>query len=369
MAADDAHAGAPTDAHTGGVTSPLTVVASDRHRLHAPLAEIESSGLQPPFEHPGRADAIRDTLASDDRFAVVEPMAWDTGPIEAVHDQGLVRFLEHAWARYQERHPGTHDVVPDVFSMAALRAGMGAFPDDGVVDQQLGRWCYETTTPITEGTYEAARSAVDIALTATALVLDGAGPVYGLCRPPGHHAPTSLYGGYCFFNNAAIAAHHAVTATGGKVSVLDVDYHHGNGTQQIFYERDDVQYVSLHGDPARAYPYVTGFADERGAGRGSGSNLNLPLLAGTDDDAYLLALEQAIGAIDGFGPDLVVVSLGVDTFHNDPISDLAISEEGFRRQGELVAQLTLPTVVVQEGGYDVAAIGDNVRQFLLGVGR
>jgi acetoin utilization deacetylase AcuC-like enzyme len=345
----------------------VTVVASHRHRAHAPLAEIESSGLQPPFEHPGRADAIHDTLVGDHRFAIVEPDRWDVEPIQAVHDPGLVRFLEHAWERYQERHPGTHDVVPDVFSMPGLRRGMGEFPDAGVVDQELGRWCYETTTPITRGTFEAARSAVDIALTTTALVLGGAGSGYGLCRPPGHHAPSSLYGGYCFFNNAAVAAQHAVVTTGSKVTVLDVDYHHGNGTQQIFYDRDDVQYVSLHGDPARAYPYVTGFADERGTGRGAGCNLNIPLPAGTDDDSYLRSLESALEAIAAFGPDLVIVSLGVDTYHNDPISDLAISAEGFRRQGELVARLALPTVVLQEGGYDVAAIGDNVRQFLLGL--
>ena len=345
----------------------MQVVASDRHHGHAPLAEIESSGLQPPFEHPGRADAIRDTLGDDDRFRLAEPDDWGTAPIVAVHDRGLVDFLARAWADYQVRHPDTHDVVPDVFAMAGLLDGVGPFPERSLVDHELGRWCFETTTPLTEGTFEAARSAVDIALTATKAVLDGESSVYGLCRPPGHHAPTALYGGYCFFNNAAVAAHHVASTTGSKVTVLDVDYHHGNGTQQIFYRRDDVQYVSLHGDPARAYPYVSGFADEIGAARGAGANLNVPLAAGTDDDAYLAALGAACEAIVAFGPSIVIVSLGVDTFHNDPISDLAITTGGFRAQGELVAQLALPTVVLQEGGYDVAAIGDNVRSFLLGI--
>jgi acetoin utilization deacetylase AcuC-like enzyme len=344
----------------------MRVVASDRHRGHSPLAEIESSGLQPPFEHPGRADAIHQVLGGDDRFTLAEPDDWGTAPIVAVHDPGLVDFLGRAWADYQVRHPGTHDVVPDVFAMPGLLDGVGPFPERSVVDHELGRWCFETTTPLTEGTFDAARSAVDIALSATQAVLGGESAAYGLCRPPGHHAPTSLYGGYCFFNNAAIAAHH-VASTGSRVTVLDVDYHHGNGTQQIFYRRDDVQYVSLHGDPARAYPYLSGFADETGAGTGAGANLNLPLAAGTDDDAYLDALESACEAIDAFGPDIVIVSLGVDTFHNDPISDLAVTTEGFRAQGELVAQLALPTVIVQEGGYDVDAIGDNVRAFLLGV--
>ncbi len=345
----------------------MRVVASDRHRGHAPLAEIESSGLQPPFEHPGRADAIHATLAADDRFQLVEPHDWGTAPISAVHDAGLVEFLSRAWGDYQLRHPGTHDVVPDVFAMPGLLDGVGPLPSQALVDHELGRWCFETTTPITEGTFDAARSAVDIALSATAAVLGGERGAYGLCRPPGHHAPTALYGGYCFFNNAAVAAHHVSSTTGSKVTVLDVDYHHGNGTQQIFYRRDDVQYVSLHGDPARAYPYLSGFAAETGAGPGAGTNLNVPLAAGTDDDTYLVALAGACDAVGAFGPDLVIVSLGVDTFHNDPISDLAVTTDGFRAQGELVAQLALPTVILQEGGYDVAAIGDNVTAFLLGV--
>ncbi len=346
----------------------MLVVSSDRHRLHAPRAEIESSGLQPPFEHPGRADAIRDALAADDRFELIEPVEVGLAPISAVHDAGLVDFLGRAWQDYQRLHPGTHDVVPDVFQMGGLLDGIGGFREPATIDIELGRWCFETTTPITAGTYEAARSAVDVAVTAADLVLGGAPFAYGLCRPPGHHAPRGMYGGYCFFNNAAIAAHHAATSTGSKVAVLDVDYHHGNGTQQVFYGRDDVQYVSLHGDPARAYPYVTGFADETGAGRGAGATLNLPLPAGADDDRYLAGLSTACDAIAAFTPELIVVSLGVDTFYNDPISDLAVTAEGFERQGALVAELGLPTVVVQEGGYDVDALGDNVRRWLRGLG-
>jgi acetoin utilization deacetylase AcuC-like enzyme len=350
------------------VTAPLTVVATDRHRLHAPLAEIEASGLQPPFEHPGRADAILTTLGADDRFTVVEPDDWGEGPVRAVHDPGLVDFLARAWREYQSVHPGTHDVVADVFVQPGLLAGM----DDDLrppagIDIELGRWAFETTTPITEGTYAAARASVDVALTAVRRVLDGETAAYGLCRPPGHHAPTSLYGGYCFFNNAAVAAHHAVVATGGRVTVLDVDYHHGNGTQQIFYRRGDVQYVSLHGDPERAYPYLTGRVEEEGAGPGRGATTNLPLPALTDDDAYLGHLERAIEVIDRFDPALVVVSLGVDTYEHDPISDLAVSAEGFARQGRSIRALGRPVVVVQEGGYDVDAIGANVAQFLNGL--
>jgi acetoin utilization deacetylase AcuC-like enzyme len=347
----------------------MRVVASDRHRLHAPLAEIESSGLQAPFEHPGRADAILAALTADDRFDLVEPTAHGLAPIDAVHEPGLAEFLERAWADYQRRHPGTHDVVPDVFAVPKLLDGIGPLPATTPIDLELGRWCYETTTPITEGTYIAARAAVDIALSAGDAVLAGDAVAYGLCRPPGHHAPAGLYGGYCFFNNAAITAHHVAAASGSKVTVLDVDFHHGNGTQQIFYRRADVQYVSLHGDPARAYPYVCGFADETGAGPGAGSNHNVALPAGTDDDAYLAALAAALDAISSFRSEVVVVSLGVDTFHNDPISDLAITTDGFARQGELIGGLGIPAVVVQEGGYDVDAIGANVGSFLHGLAR
>jgi acetoin utilization deacetylase AcuC-like enzyme len=347
----------------------IPVFASDRHRLHDPEREIEASAFQAPFEHPGRAEAIRAGLVADDRFAVAEPTpAADTAAIEAVHDPGLVRFLATAWAEYQHDVHPAHDVVPDVFAMPGLREGMAPATEPASVAARLGWWCFETTTPLTAGTYEAARSAVDCALAATDAVLGGARLAYGLCRPPGHHATTSLYGGYCFFNNAAIAAACAVRASGGRVAVVDVDYHHGNGTQQIFYGRDDVAFVSLHGDPARAYPYHTGFADETGAGRGRGATCNVPLAAGTDDDAYIAALERALAAVDAVDPALVVVSLGVDTYVEDPMCDLAVTTDGFARIGTAIAALGRPLVAIQEGGYADDALGANVRAFLLGAG-
>lgn len=344
----------------------IPVAASDRHRLHDPQHEIESSALQAPFEHPGRAEAIRAALTADARFSLSEPVPRGTAPIEAVHDPGLVRFLATAWEEYQRDIRPTHDVVPDVFAMAGLRAGMGPAAEPTPVSARLGWWCFETTTPLTEGTFAAARSAVDVALAVTDAVLAGSPLAYGLCRPPGHHATTSLYGGYCFFNNAAIAAVHAVAASHGRIAVLDVDYHHGNGTQQIFYERDDVAFVSLHGDPARAYPYLTGHADETGAGRGSGSTTNIPLPAGTDDDAYLAALERALVAVEAVDPAVVVVSLGLDTYAGDPMCDLALTTEGFGRMGAAVAALGRPLVVLQEGGYADDALGANVKAWLLG---
>jgi len=346
----------------------MKVVHTPRHLLHDPQVEFESSLTQTPFEHIGRAEAVRATLLTDARFQLAAPTEWGIAPIEAVHNPGLVRFLAEGWALYSAEHPGVREVVPDVFAMSALRAKMTPGREPQAIGGRVGHWCFETTTPLTETTYEAARGAVDTALSATQFVLNGDRAAFGLCRPPGHHATTDLYGGYCFFNNAAIAAHHIASTTGTKVTVLDVDYHHGNGTQQIFYDRDDVQYVSLHGDPERAYPYSIGFADETGSGRGAGHNHNFPLPERTDDDLWIDTLTAACERVAAFGASTVVVSLGLDTFVDDPLGDFAISTEGMRRSGDVVRQIGLPTVVLLEGGYDVPALGANVKAWLSGLG-
>ena len=346
----------------------MKVVYTGAHLLHDPHAEMEASSVHAPYEHVGRALAIRDALAADPSFSIVGPARWGTAPIEAVHDADLVRFLSTAWAEYQAEVPGSREVFAEVFYRPGIRRAMTPARVPASIVGRLGWYCFETTTPLTETTYEASLGAVDTALTAASSVLAGERAAYGLCRPPGHHANTSNYGGYCFFNNAAIAAHHVASTTGTKVTVLDVDYHHGNGTQEIFYERDDVQYVSLHGDPARAYPFTIGYADETGAGRGSRCNCNIPLAAATGDDEYVGLLSDRVATeIDAFGPSLLVVSLGLDTFVTDPICDLALTTDGFERCGAAVGALGLPTVVLQEGGYDVAALGENARRWLTGL--
>jgi acetoin utilization deacetylase AcuC-like enzyme len=205
-----------------------------------------------------------------------------------------------------------------------------------------------------------------VALTATDAVLDGQVLAYGLCRPPGHHAARAVLGGFCYLNNAAIAAEHAVRATGQPVTVLDLDYHHGNGTQQIFWSRADVRYVSLHADPARAYPYVTGFASERGGGAGEGANVNIPLPEGTGDEAYLEALGPELDRIAASRGEVVIVSLGFDTYRLDPICDLALTTEGYREIGRRVAATGKRLVVLQEGGYHVEDLGVNARNWLRG---
>ncbi|HEY8818969.1 MAG TPA: histone deacetylase family protein, partial [Candidatus Limnocylindrales bacterium] len=215
-------------------------------------------------------------------------------------------------------------------------------------------------------TYTAARAAVDVALTAADLVLGGEAAAYGLCRPPGHHAARSMYGGYCFFNNAAIATEAIVRATGERVAILDVDYHHGNGTQQIFWRRGDVRYVSIHAHPDHDYPYFLGRTDETGEGDGAGENLNLPLPSGTTNADYLVALDRALEAIAAVPGSVVVVSLGFDTYGLDPIGTFALTTEVYHEMGRRTATLGRRLVILQEGGYHRPSLGENARAWLRG---
>jgi acetoin utilization deacetylase AcuC-like enzyme len=345
----------------------MRYVYDPRHLLHNPEHEVQFGVPLGMYELPARAESIRRALAADDGFQAVEPAEHGTDPITAVHDPGLLRYLERAWSEWRGAIPHAPAIVPDTVLHPSLREGMeDEVPYPAAPTGRIGRWCWDTMTPIVQGTYLAARGAVDVSVTAANLVLDGERIAYGLARPPGHHAPRGSFGGYCYFNNAAIVAEHAVARTGGRVAILDVDYHHGNGTQQIFYRRGDVFYASLHGDPDRAFPYYLGYADERGQGDGAGTNLNIPLPAGTPDDEYIEHLGRALDAISDFGPELLVVSLGIDTYGQDPISDFALTTAGYHRIGGLVAGLDKPTVVLQEGGYFIPHLGENVRQWLRG---
>ena len=221
-------------------------------------------------------------------------------------------------------------------------------------------------TSISHGTWEAARAAADVALTGASQIKEGARAAFALCRPPGHHAARDLYGGYCFLNNAAIAAQYLRDAGAARVAILDVDFHHGNGTQDIFYDRPDVLYISLHGDPAEAFPYFSGFADETGTGAGAGFTLNLPLPPGTKFGAWQDALRAALLRIENFRADALVVSLGVDTFAEDPISFFRLQSADFSTYGRMIGASALPTLFVLEGGYAVGEIGVNVVNVLTG---
>jgi acetoin utilization deacetylase AcuC-like enzyme len=349
----------------------MKVVHTERHRAHDPRFETYLGVPVPANEVPERAEAIRAALEADGGFDIVAPTEHGTALILAVHDPGLLRFLEEAWPEAERQLIDREFLVADTYPTRAMFGGMSeevaaARPEPEAVGGRAGWWGLDSSNPIVAGTYEAARWSVDVALTTVDLVLGSETVAFGLCRPPGHHAAAAMAGGYCFFNNAAIAAQAIVQATGERVAILDVDTHHGNGTQQIFWRRGDVSYVSLHSDPRRLYPFFLGHADEVGEGPGRGANLNLPQPLRADDATYLVDLDRALEWIARTDGSIVVVSLGFDTFHLDPIGDLALTTEGYHEMGRRVAALGRRLVILQEGGYHVGALGENARAWLRG---
>ena len=345
------------------------LIASDDHLAHDGLIELQGGREIPCWESPERAIVIRDALLATGDYIVESPVPHGPDPIAAVHEVELIDLVEHVWtdamaAGWDPLRP----LIPDTFLLGSYAGPMSLDSLPAARHLRLGAYCFDTATPIVAGTADAARAAVDIALTAADRVLGGAPLAYGLCRPPGHHAGRNLIGGYCFFNNAAIVAESLVSRGASRVAVLDVDFHHGNGTQQIFWQRDDVLYVSLHGDPGGIYPHYSGYAAERGAGAGEGANLNLPLPPGTDGGGYLTALADGLDAISAFDPDgPLVLSLGFDTYHADPICNLALQTDDYARIGSRIAELDLGVVAIQEGGYAIGALGANAVAFLGGL--
>jgi acetoin utilization deacetylase AcuC-like enzyme len=345
------------------------VITSPAHLAHDGLIEVMGGRAVPCFEKPERISEIERALSETDAFRLLPPTEHGTGPITDVHDPDLVDLLQHVWTDglTSGATDGAAPLIPDTFLVGPLAAG--GYGGSGTErPARLGAHCLDTATPIVAGTFAAARAAVDVALTAADLVLDGEALAYGLCRPPGHHAARAMYGGYCFFNNAAIVAEWLARSGAARVAILDVDYHHGNGTQQIFWERGDVLYVSLHADPARAFPYFSGHADEAGTGAGKGFNHNFPLAARTAIEGYAAALERACAIVADFDPDApLIVSLGFDTFDGDPIADLALTTDDYARVGSMIAALGRPMILLQEGGYAIEAIGANAVSFLSGL--
>ena len=334
---------------------------SEKHKLRDAKTELYGGQLVQPFERPSRAEYIHDRVAEVGLGPIVTPDDFGMGPILKVHDADFVQFLQEAWALW-EKEGFKGEALPTCWPSRRMSNKKPAF-----IEGQLGFYALASETSYTDGTWEAAYASAQVALSATQEVLSGE-HAFALCRPPGHHAAYDMYGGYCFLNNAAVSAQYMRDNGKKRVAIVDVDFHHGNGTQEIFYDRDDVMYVSLHGDPARAYPYTIGYADEVGAGKGRGSNINIPFAARTGDDVYVNALADVLNKIHAFGAEMIVVSLGLDTFITDPICDLSVTTDGFRRCGELVKQLGLPAVVLQEGGYDVDKLGINVQSWLVGLG-
>ncbi|HZI14978.1 MAG TPA: histone deacetylase family protein [Myxococcus sp.] len=338
----------------------MKVVHSPLHARHDGGKELHRGELVPCFEMPVRADYI---LKAVERagFNVVPPRSFPVESLLRVHDPGFVEFLRTAHAEWRA-------IGKDGFMLPSGFPARGMRRDHipSGINGRMGYYAFDAGTPIVEGTWDAAFAAARCALTAAARVAEGEKSAYALCRPPGHHAGRATYGGYCFLNNAALAAQYLRDHGFERVALLDVDYHHGNGTQDIFWERSDVLFVSLHGTPETEYPYFLGYADEWGEGEGEGYTRNFPLPRGTGWKEYSAALEAALDVIGGFSPAALVVSLGVDTYEGDPISAFKLATEHFPMLGRRLAELKLPTVFVQEGGYAVEDIGTNVAGVLEG---
>ncbi|MGI9332543.1 MAG: histone deacetylase family protein [Gammaproteobacteria bacterium] len=338
----------------------MKTVLSKDHRLHSPRGELAGGELIPPYECPQRWDYVVDALRSRHLGELLEPQPLSMAGVQAVHREGFVRFLSTAWQAWDEEG-FKGDAIPTVFPARRMRQRE---PD--YIDGKLGYYCMAIETAITAGTWIAACSSAAVAQSAQRLVANGERAAFALCRPPGHHAASDLYGGYCFLNNAAIATQAFVDGGASRVAVLDVDFHHGNGTQDIFFDRSDVLYLSLHGRPEDAFPHFSGYADETGAGAGEGFNQNYPLSRGIGFDSWAVALEDACRRIERYSPEALVVSLGVDTFERDPISFFGLRTDDFSRYGERLSKLGLPTLFVMEGGYAVEEIGINTVNVLSG---
>ena len=338
----------------------MITVYTDDHQLRNVQTELSGGLLIPPHECPARAVYVLDRVRDTSLGAVIAPERHGLEPVYRVHDRQFVEFLSRAWRDWAATG-NAGEAIPDCWP--ARR--MSQRRPDSIVGQ-LGYYAMAAETSIGPGTWEAAQAAADVALTAAARVATGERAAFALCRPPGHHAARDLYGGYCFLNNAAIAAQSLRDKGAARVAILDVDFHHGNGTQDIFYERADVLFASLHGDPLEAFPYFSGHAVEIGAGAGLGFTLNLPLTSGTGFAGWSAALAVALERIGAFRADALVVSLGVDTYEGDPISFFKLKSDDFRSYGQMIATLGLPTLFVLEGGYAVADIGINVVNVLTG---
>ncbi len=342
-------------------TLSLPIVLSEEHQGHDPAFELNAGqAIAPVYERPERLDVIAAAVRGAG-WPTVGAVPHDGSHLRAVHDPDMIRFLQDGYDAWR-RDGGPEVMIPDTFRSPRWAGGGTRSVSPRA---QAGWWCFDTATPVVAGSYRAARSAVDVALTAADLVADGAPVAYGMTRPPGHHAGYDYFGGFCFFNHAAAAARRLTD--GGRVAVLDIDVHHGNGTQDLFWRDPDVLYVSLHGDPHHEYPYFSGFADEVGDGPGRGRTRNLPLGRGTADDDYLRTLLVGLEAIDDFDPAVVVVSLGLDTSEHDPIGSLAVTLDGLGSIGRRIGQLGRPTLLLQEGGYAVEHLGAMATTLLRGV--
>ena len=337
----------------------MQIFYSDTHNLHNPPFELFEGGQHMPYlESPDRIASILSVLRKKEWAKVIAPEEFGLDPILAVHDADYVDFLRTGYDEWTR-------VKTNYEKVALLPA---TFPPRGWSHRPksilglAGYYMFDLSAPLMKGTYRAALGSANCALSGAKAIVNGQKAAFALCRPPGHHAGKSFCGGYCYLNNAAIAANWL--SNRGKVAILDIDYHAGNGTQDIFYERDDVLTISIHADPDSEYPAFSGYADETGAGLGAGSHRNFPLPAGIDDVRYLSTLGEALDLIQSHAPKYLVLSAGMDLYSGDPLGTFKITQEGIQEIGKRIATLNLPTLIVMEGGYNNDALGGNITTLL-----
>jgi acetoin utilization deacetylase AcuC-like enzyme len=339
----------------------MRVFHSPLHAGHSPDRYALGREVIPARETPDRVDELIEALNAGGHD-VLAPRDHGLAPLRTVHTDDYLEFLSTAHARWTEAFPSgprSEWVVPYAFPNRHMNARPGS------VLGQAGHYLSSTTSPIGAGTWPAILGAAHCAVDGADALLAGATEAYALCRPPGHHAYSDVGAGFCFVNNAAVAAERLAVSQ-GRIAILDIDVHHGNGTQGIFWHRGDVQFVSVHADPDFGYPFFAGRADETGEGPGAGRNLNLPLALRTGDPGWLAAIEDGLRAIAAFEPAALVVSLGLDAYEKDPSALLSVTTAGFGEAGRRIAALGLPTLLVQEGGYAVDALALNLATFLTG---
>jgi acetoin utilization deacetylase AcuC-like enzyme len=334
------------------------------HALHQGKLEMFRGELVPCFEVPARVDHVLGEINRRQLGPVRQPIAFDEKVLQAIHTPRYLDFLAHAWDEWVALDPtnATRDALPSLWPVRSFRSDV--LPAN--FSARMGLFSFDAGTPLMAGTWQAARAGANCAQSAAQQVADGARAAFALTRPPGHHAGVDFFGGYCFLNNAALAAQQLREQGAARVAVLDIDYHHGNGTQAIFYSQPDVLFTSIHGDPHTEYPFYLGYADECGVGAGLGCNHNLPLPRGTGFVVWREALQQALQGIARFKADALVVSLGLDTFDGDPVAGFKLQSDDYLRVGADIAAAGLPTVFVFEGGYAVAEVGVNAVNVLAG---
>jgi acetoin utilization deacetylase AcuC-like enzyme len=317
-----------------------------------------------PSEPPERIEVVANEFARRGLGRIVTPHGVPLTSLERTHTPRYLHFLRSAWNEWLALDPlnAERDPLPSVWPLQGMRRDVE--PDSFI--GRLGLYAFDGSTPLAAGTWTAAKTGADCAINAAHALRLGERGTFALTRPPGHHAGADYFGGFCFLNNAALAAQHLLDDGLQRVAILDIDYHHGNGTQSIFYQRKDVLFASIHADPRTDYPFYAGHADETGAGAGTGFNLNVPLPRGTSASQWFLALETACVKMAGFAPQALVVSLGVDGFNGDPRSHFGLGSGDFLRIGERIGFLGLPTVFVFEGGSAVPELGINVVNVLEG---